>query len=89
MAYNLVTDWEKLTELIQPIVEQAGYQLHKLDVVEEDNELLLQVVIDSSAGISVDDCVLVTNQLNPVLDQNEALFNSAYILDVCSKGMEE
>ncbi len=89
MSKNLVTDFDKLKTLIEPTITQEGFQLYDINILEEEGNLLLQVIIDSDNEISVEDCVKVANLINPILDENEDLFITSYILDVCSKGTEE
>ena len=42
------------------------------------------LVIDKNGIIDIDDCVTVTNLINPLLDEAD-LIEESYILDVCSK----
>ncbi len=89
MKKELVNDWDRLESLVDEIIAKTDFQLHKIDVIEEEGNLLLQIIIDSPDGITVEDCVQVTNLINPQLDKNDDLFKTSYILDVCSKGVEK
>ena len=58
---------EKLKTLIKPIVEQLGFILYDVVYEKEGNEWFLRVIIDSEErDITLDDCVLVTETLNPI-----------------------
>ena len=45
---------------------------------------LLRVYIDKEGFITIDDCVNVSNLINPILDEKD-LIEENYMLDVCSK----
>ena len=79
---------EKIKKLIEGPINKAGYQLFAINVFEESTNLFLQIVIDGKNGISLDDCVTVTEMINPILDKNEDMFERQYIIDVCSKGVD-
>ena len=63
--------------------------IHKDDIdevlyVKEDGNQFLRVVITKNGIIDVEDCVVVSNIINPLLDEAN-LIDEQYILDVCSK----
>lgn len=65
----------------------------KIDVVdvyfeEEEGVKNLVIVIDKKPYVDIDTCVLATHIINPILDE-EDLIEDSYVLDVCSKGVEE
>ena len=80
---------EKVYNLLAKEVENLGYQIVAVKLVTEDHNLFLRIIIDKDSGITLDDCVTVTNLINPILDKNADMFKDTYILDVCSKGTEE
>ena len=80
----------KVRELIESEVVGNGYILDEVLYVKEDGNYFLRVVIDKNGIIDVEDCVTVSNIINPMLDDIDFITDS-YILDVCSKekGCEE
>lgn len=80
---------EKLKTLIKPIVEQLGFILYDVVYEKEGNEWFLRVVIDSDdREITIDDCVEVTEALNPILDEEDPIKNE-YMFEVSSAGAEK
>ncbi len=79
---------DKIKKEIEEPIKEAGYKLLDIKTYNEYNNFHLQIIIDKENGISVDDCVMITNIINPILDQNEEL-KEQYILEVSSKGVEE
>lgn len=75
---------EKVRNLIEDVIVANNYQLDEVKFEKEDNNYFLRIVINKDGIIDVDDCVFVTNLINPILDENDPIEES-YILDVCSK----
>lgn len=74
----------KARDLIENHVTESGYILDEVLYVKEDGNYFLRVVIDKNGIIDVEDCVNITNIINPILDDVDFITDS-YILDVCSK----
>lgn len=74
----------KIRELLEPTINELGYKLDKVEYVKEDKNYFLRIYIDKNEGITIEDCVIVSKQINPILDEKD-LIEEAYILDVCSK----
>lgn len=74
----------KIRNLIEKEIENNNYILDSVGYVKEGSNYFLRVVIDKQGIIDIDDCVTVTNIINPILDK-EDLIEDNYILDVCSK----
>lgn len=78
---------EKLAEIkkaIEPVIKDKGYILDSLNYEKEESINSLVVVIDKEGIIDVEDCVMVSNLINPILDEID-LIEESYVLDVCSK----
>lgn len=75
---------EKVTELITSPVEEAGYNIDEILYIKEDGNQFLRVVITKNGIIDVEDCVVASKVINPLLDEAD-LIEEEYILDVCSK----
>ena len=74
----------KVKELIKQIVEENNYIIDSVEYVREGSNNFLRIVIDKNGIIDIDDCVTVTNLINPLLDKEDPIKDN-YILDVCSK----
>lgn len=78
---------QQLENLIQQTVEGLQYQLWGYEYRPQSNSALLRIFIDTKAGITLDDCTVVSRQLSAVLDV-EDLIPVAYILEVSSPGID-
>jgi len=77
----------QLRELIAESVKSLGYELYDLEYVQERKTHILRVVIDKPEGIDIEDCVAVSNLLDPKLDEWDP-FPAEYSLEVTSPGAE-
>jgi len=75
---------EKIREILETIITDNGYILSDVVYVKEDGNNFLRLIIDKKDIITIDDCVFVSNLVNPILDDADPI-NDKYILDVCSK----
>lgn len=75
---------EQVTNLIKEPIEEAGYGIDEILYVKEEGNQFLRVVIIKNGIIDVEDCVVVSKIINPILDEAD-LIEEEYILDVCSK----
>lgn len=83
-----MTREEAITELLRPIVESMGYEWWGVEYHHNSVNAILRVYVDKlDGGISIDDIVEVTEQLNPVLDVENPIA-SAYTFEVSSPGID-
>jgi ribosome maturation factor RimP len=74
----------RVKELIEKVVTEQGYILDQVEYVKEGSMYFLRVIIDKQGFIDLDDCVKVTELINPIVDKCDFLTDN-YTLDVCSK----
>lgn len=74
---------ENIRNLIEKVIVDNGYILSDVKLEKEGNTLFLRIFIDKENIISVEDCVKVSELINPILDENDPIEES-YVLDVSS-----
>ncbi len=74
---------EKIIGIIKEPIESLNITLKEVKYESEKGIYYLRIFIDKEPFITIDDCVLVTNLINPILDNNDFIDNS-YMLDVSS-----
>lgn len=75
---------QSLQDLVERSVSQLGFELVDLEISNRGK--LLRVFIDKPEGITIDDCVLVSNQLGNVLAvENDIDYDR---LEVSSPGLD-
>lgn len=76
----------KTEELIQPILNRMGFELVDVEYVKEGQEYYLRAYIDKPDGITIDDCVAVSREMNVLLDELDYI-SGAYTFEVSSPGL--
>ena len=77
----------KVTNLLEEIINNLGYDLYDVYYVKEGKDYYLRIIIDKQAGIDLDDCEKVNNSINDILDEAD-LIKEQYFLEVSSPGLE-
>jgi len=83
---SLTIKIQQLEILLAPVVTSMDYEFVGLEYLSQGRHSILRVYIDSSAGVSVDDCALVSRQVSSVLDVEDPI-STEYSLEVSSPGM--
>ncbi len=78
---------DKLTELLRPSVEGLGYELVGIEHLPMGKHTVLRIYIDSSDGITVNDCSQVSHQVSGVLEVEEPI-KGQFTLEVSSPGID-
>ena len=76
-----------LLELLEPVVNALGFELLGIEQLSAGRETLLRLYIDSEAGINLDDCARVSEQVTGILDVNDPIKGS-YNLEISSPGFD-
>ncbi len=77
---------KQLNALLQPVVESLQFEFVGLEYLSGAKPPVLRVYIDQEAGISVDDCAVVSRQISAVLDVEDPI-SGEYNLEVSSPGL--
>jgi len=78
---------EKVYGRLRPAVEALGYELLGVECLPQGRHSLLRLYIDSSEGISLQDCERVSHQVSGVLEVESPL-RGDYTLEVSSPGLD-
>lgn len=70
--------------MIEPVIRENGYRLDHVSIVMDGKIKNLEVVIDKDGMVEVEDCVIVSKLIGPILDEKDPI-PDFYVLDVCSK----
>ena len=76
-----------LEKLIEPTIEQLGYELSDLELKLDGRDGIVRVFIDKPEGVDLSDCEIVSRQLSAILDVEDPLPGN-YRLEVSSPGLD-
>lgn len=77
---------QKTEAILNPILDEFGFELWDVEYVKEGSEFYLRAYIDKEGGITIDDCVDVSRKLSDKLDEDDFI-DGEYILEVSSPGL--
>lgn len=72
---------------LEPHLIEQGFELVELEFAQQGGRGVLRLYVDRSGGVTIDDCVAVSQLLGPVLDAAEFISDS-YVLEVSSPGID-
>jgi ribosome maturation factor RimP len=72
---------------LEPHLIEQGFELVELEFAAQGGRGVLRLYVDRSGGVTIDDCVAVSQLLGPVLDAAEYISDS-YVLEVSSPGID-
>ena len=78
---------ERVERLIEPIIEEIGYELYDVEYAKEGKNYFLRIFIDKENGIDLNDCEKVNDAINDILDEENCI-KEQYFLEVSSPGIE-
>ena len=78
---------EKVEKLVEPIIEEIGYELYDVEYAKEGKNYFLRIFIDNKKGIDLNDCEKVNDAITDILDE-ENYIKEQYFLEVSSPGIE-
>ena len=79
---------KEIKNAIEGELLKESIRVEKVYVGEEDGEKTLFIVIDSDDTVDSNLCVKAMKIVNPILDNLDINLDD-YVIDVCSKGVEE
>ena len=77
----------KTEELVMPLIEKNNFELVDVEFVKEGQNWFLRLYVDKPGGILIDDCELVSREVEKLLDESDPI-EQAYILEVSSPGLD-
>ena len=77
----------RITKLVQPLVEELGYEFVGLEHSSNPKNAVLRIYIDKENGIDLDDCGAVSREIAAMLDVEDPI-SGHYTLEISSPGVD-
>ena len=74
---------EKVRNVIEKPINDIGITVKEIKYEKENGTMYLRIFVDKEPFINIDDCVKVTDIVNPILDEYDFI-DESYILDISS-----
>ncbi len=77
----------KIREIIEPVINALGVELYDIELQKMRGKALLRVYIEKEDGVTIDDCEVVSREIEAVLDVEDPI-PCPYVLEVSSPGLD-
>lgn len=78
---------QRLIELLQPLVEDLGYEFVGLEYMNNPKQSVLRIYIDGEEGVGLEDCEKVSRETAALLDVEDPI-KGHYNLEISSPGLD-
>jgi len=79
---------DKITELVQPAVESAGFFLEDVHVVSPGKHRIVTCSVDGQTPLNLDQVTSVSRDISEILDAADFMDDTAFTLEVTSPGVD-
>jgi len=79
---------DKARKIIKPIVEDLGYVFVDLEYRKDYTGYVLELIIDKTNGVNINDCEKVSRALDEPLDVSDVTNGASYSFNVSSYGLD-
>lgn len=83
----MVSKNQQITDMLQSTVVALGFELWGVEHIAQGKHSVVRVYIDSPAGVTVEDCATVSEQVSSILDVEDPI-TGEYTLEVSSPGLD-
>jgi len=78
---------KQVESLVEPILEEMGYELVDVEYVSSYGRWILRLFIDKEEGVTIGDCTRISEELGDLIDVKEFIRHE-YNLEVSSPGLD-
>ncbi len=87
MAREPGTIAREVSELVEPVLEDLGYELVDAEYLSRQGRWVLMLFIDRPGGVTIEDCARVSREIGDLIDV-EDIIEHEYVLEVSSPGLD-
>jgi len=77
----------QIENLVEPILEEMGYELVNVEYVSSFGRWILRLFVDKEGGVTIGDCARISEELGDLIDVKEFVRHE-YNLEVSSPGLD-
>ena len=78
---------KQVENLVEPILEEMGYELVDVEYVSSYGRWILRLFVDKEGGVTIGDCARISAELGDLIDVKEFIRHE-YNLEVSSPGLD-
>ena len=77
---------KQVEDLVEPILDEMGFELVDVQYLPKYGRWVLRLYIDTEGGVTIDDCARVSREIGDLIDVKDVIMHE-YILEVSSPGL--
>jgi ribosome maturation factor RimP len=87
MSSRVLSIAEQVAGLVEPSLEDMGFELVDVEYMSGHGKWVLRLYIDKEGGVTLDDCAQVSREIGDLIDVKEIIVHK-YVLEVSSPGLD-
>ena len=78
---------QQIFNALEPTILDLGFELIDVLYIRENGKIILRLLVDKRGGINIDECELISESVDPIIEQELQLRSHDYF-EVSSPGLE-
>lgn len=79
---------DQISELISPVLQEAGYFLEDINVVSPGNHRIVTVIVDGESALNLDQVTVASKLVSALVDEASFMGETPFTLEVTSPGID-
>src|SRR5258705_1650466 len=84
----MVFEIDKVREIAERVAASSGLETVEVELRGGGKARMLRIVIDKPAGVTHEDCANLSREVGTILDVEDVIPGSSYVLEVSSPGLD-
>jgi ribosome maturation factor RimP len=81
-------DVDQVREVAERVAASSGLEIVEVELRGGGKARMLRIVIDKPAGVTHEDCAILSRDIGTILDVEDAIAGNSYLLEVSSPGLD-
>jgi ribosome maturation factor RimP len=81
-------DVDQVREVAERVAASSGLEIVEVELRGGGKARMLRIVIDKPAGVTHEDCAILSRDVGTILDVEDAISGNSYVLEVSSPGLD-
>src|SRR5450631_4118502 len=79
---------ERVRKVAERVAASSGLEIVEVELRGGGKARMLRIVIDKPAGVTHEDCAILSRDVGTILDVEDAISGNSYVLEVSSPGLD-
>ena len=77
-----------MREIVERVATTSGLEVVEVELRGAGKARMLRIVIDKPAGVTHEDCAILSREVGTILDVEDVIPGNSYVLEVSSPGLD-